>query len=342
MKKHLLATIIFIVLLVLTYLFVFKDCDFSLLWTSLKNTNPIYLFWAVVAMFFYLFGGSFFLKRILKYFNYSVSFGKTFGYYLTEFYFSAITPSYVGGQPVEMYEMKKDGIGYETSGLIVLFNSLFNRLALIFLALIFFGFFSQTLFGLNTFYNIVVLMGFLTTLLVILVFIALIYSSRVANWVLKITTFLIKHLKFIKDKDKAGEKVKQMIAEYQKCSQITKDNPRLMLETFSLMVLQRLSILLAAYFVYRSFGLKTYSLFYVMAFQICITLGSDLMPTPGGVMINESLLLMVNKLLYGNELALSGMLLLRTINFYALVVISGIVYLLFHYRFKIKAIAKQK
>ena len=98
------------------------------------------------------------------------------------------------------------------------------------------------------------------------------------------------------------------------------------------MLLQRIALLLISYFVYLAFGFNNYSLWVVLAFQICVTLGSDLMPTPGGVLVNESLLLTVNNLLYGEALALSGMLLVRTLNFYLLVIISGIWYLFFHFR----------
>ncbi len=331
MKKYVLSAILFVVLIILTYVFVLKGCDFNLLIESIKNTNPFFVFLTILCVFGYVFFGSLFLKRILWYFGSKVSFYHTFGYIFTEIYFSAITPSNMGGQPVQMIEMKKDKISYQSSSVLVLFNTMMNRIVLIFIATIFFIIFNKEIFNINPFYNWVVILGYITTILVILLFAALIYSKKIANLLLKLSNFLIEHLKLIKNKDKLKKKLAKSLKEYQSCSKITKEKPKLVIESFIILFSQRISLLLASYTVYKAFGLNEYGILLIMAFQVCVTLGSDLMPTPGGVMINEGLLLSVNNMLYGESLALSGMLLLRSFNFYFLVIISAILYFVFHY-----------
>ena len=331
MKKYVLSAILFVALIILTYIFVLKGCDFNLLIESIKNTNPFFVFLTILCVFGYVFFGSLFLKRILWYFGSKVSFYHTFGYIFTEIYFSAITPSNMGGQPVQMIEMKKDKISYQSSSVLVLFNTMMNRIVLIFIATIFFIIFNKEIFNINPFYNWVVILGYITTILVILLFAALIYSKKIANLLLKLSNYLIDHLKLIKNKDKLKNKLAKSLKEYQSCSKITKEKPKLVMESFIILFLQRISLLLASYTVYKAFGLNEYGILLIMAFQVCVTLGSDLMPTPGGVMINEGLLLSVNNMLYGESLALSGMLLLRSFNFYFLVIISALLYFVFHY-----------
>ena len=331
MKKYVLSAILFVVLIILTYVFVLKGCDFNLLFESIKNTNPFFIFLTILCVFGYVFFGSLFLKRILWYFGSKVSFYHTFGYIFTEIYFSAITPSNMGGQPVQMIEMKKDKISYQSSSVLVLFNTMMNRIVLIFIATIFFIIFNKEIFNINPFYNWVVILGYITTILVILLFATLIYSKKIANLLLKLSNYLIEHLKLIKNKDKLKNKLAKSLKEYQSCSKITKEKPKLVMESFIILFLQRISLLLASYTVYKAFGLNEYGILLIMAFQVCVTLGSDLMPTPGGVMINEGLLLSVNNMLYGESLALSGMLLLRSFNFYFLVIISALLYFVFHY-----------
>ena len=331
MKRYVLSAILFVVLIILTYVFVLKGCDFNLLIESIKNTNPFFVFLTILCVFGYVFFGSLFLKRILWYFGSKVSFYHTFGYIFTEIYFSAITPSNMGGQPVQMIEMKKDKISYQYSSVLVLFNTMMNRIVLIFIATIFFIIFNKEIFNINPFYNWVVILGYITTILVILLFAALIYSKKIANLLLKLSNYLIDHLKLIKNKDKLKNKLAKSLKEYQSCSKITKEKPKLVMESFIILFLQRVSLLLASYTIYKAFGLNEYGILLIMAFQVCVTLGSDLMPTPGGVMINEGLLLSVNNMLYGESLALSGMLLLRSFNFYFLVIISALLYFVFHY-----------
>ena len=96
--------------------------------------------------------------------------------------------------------------------------------------------------------------------------------------------------------------------------------------------MQRLSILIISYFIDKSFGLNDNSIFLIVAFQACITLGSDFMPFPGGVVVAEGLLLEINKYIYGTTLATPAMILLRTISFYLVVLFSLIFYLIFHFK----------
>lgn len=96
-------------------------------------------------------------------------------------------------------------------------------------------------------------------------------------------------------------------------------------------LMQRISFLLVSYFIYKSFGLDSFSIFLIIAFQVCIVMAGEFIPTPGGVMVYEGIILSINELLYGKGLALSSMLLQRSINFYLLMLVSFIFYLVFHY-----------
>ena len=338
-KKYLLSILLMLSLLIITYFVILKDCDFNLLISSIKNTNPWYLLLACISIFMYITMGSLLIKCILKYFKHHINMYQAFGYHFTEVYFSSITPSYVGGQPVQMYEMKKDGISYEESSLIIFFTNMLNRLVLIILASILFIIYFKEIFGISTLYNILIGVGYVSTLLIIFLFASLIYSKKIANLVLKIVCFFIDRFKFIKNKNDKKDKFKEMIKNYQACAKITKENPKLIIESFIITFFQRIFLLLTSYLVYLAFGLSKYSLLLVITFQICVTLGSDLMPTPGGVMVNEGLLLGINKLLYGKALALSGMIMQRSLNFYILIIISGIFYIIFHFRKKFKKIS---
>lgn len=255
-----------------------------------------------------------------------------FGYVFTEIYFSAITPSSMGGQPVQMYEMKRDHIGYQITSVVVLLNTMIYKIALILLATIAFLVYHDVLFPMNSFFRWVVVIGYITTILVIFLFGVLVYSKTLVKWFQKLLAWFIEHLGFIKKKEENIKKLDQTVKEYQQCAILTKKKPIILLESFGILLLQRISILSISYFVYRSFGLNTYTIGELIAFQICITLGSDLMPTPGGVMINEGLSLTANTFLFGESLALSSMVLGRSISFYFLVIISAMGYLIFHLR----------
>ena len=336
-KKYVFSAILFVLLILGTYYFILKDYSIQEFLASLKNCNPFILMWAFVLLISYAFFHCLYLKRMFYHLGYKINWYQALGYIMTEVYFSAITPSSMGGQPVEMIEMSKDKIPYRVNSVVILLNTLIYKVALVFLAIIGFLFFSQKLFTFNTLFNWLVLLGFVTTLLVMLLFFLLIYSEKLMY---RIIQFVLKILKKFKVKNVAEReaKLKESLKEYQECAKFTKKHPKILLEAFVILLLQRISILSISYVIYLSFGLNEMSIFEVIAFQVCITLGSDFVPFPGGVVISEGLLLQANQIIYGTVLATSGMMLLRGISFYLLVIFSFIFYLFFHFVKRRKAV----
>lgn len=329
--KYMLSAIIFIILILITYFFIFHNYDINVLIASLKATNPRFVMMAVVCVFLYLFFESLFLKRIIYHLGYKIGFYNTFGYVLTEKYFSAITPSSMGGQPIQMLEMHRDKIGIHIGSIIVLLNTMMYKVALVVIATLGFILYKNELFSLNSLFNWLVLIGYLTTIFVIIFFGLLIYSPKIVSGLEKLLKKIVSKLKFLKKRELINLKISKSLKDYQRCAKITKEKPIIFLESFILLFFQRFFILAVSYFIYRAFGLNSFNLGELIAFQACITLGSDLIPTPGGVMANEGLVLVANQFIYGESLALSAMLLLRTINFYLLVLISAILYFVFHH-----------
>ena len=336
-KKYVFSAILFVLLILGTYYFILKDYSIEEFFTSLKNCNPFILIWAFVLLISYAFFHCLYLKRMFYHLGYKINWYQALGYIMTEVYFSAITPSSMGGQPIEMIEMSKDKIPYRVNSVVILLNTLIYKVALVFLAIIGFLFFSQKLFTFNTLFNWLVLLGFVTTLLVMLLFFLLIYSEKLMY---RIIQFVLKILKKFKVKNVAEReaKLKESVKEYQECAKFTKKHPKILLEAFIILLLQRISILSISYVIYLSFGLNELSIFEVITFQVCITLGSDFVPFPGGVVVSEGLLLQANQVIYGAVLATSGMMLLRGISFYLLVTFSFIFYLFFHFVKRRKAV----
>lgn len=336
-KKYVFSAVLFVLLIFGTYYFILKDYSFQDFLLSLKKCDPSVLIWAFVLLVSYAFFHCLYLKRMFFHMGYRISWYQALGYIMTETYFSAITPSSMGGQPVEMIEMSKDKIPYRVNSVVILLNTLIYKVALIFLAIIGFLFFSQKLFTFNTLFNWLVLLGFVTTILVMFLFVLLIYSEKLMYKIIQLVLKVLKKLK-VKSVTEREAKLKESLRDYQECAKLTKKHPKILIEAFIILLLQRISILSISYVIYLSFGLHEFSIFEVIAFQVCITLGSDFMPFPGGVVVSEGLLLQANQIIYGTLLATSGMMLLRGISFYLLVIFSFIIYLFFHFIKRRKAV----
>lgn len=330
-RRYFLSFLLFFILFLITYFWIFRCYDFKFLIDSLKLCNIKYILLAILSMFMFPLFEAIFLKSIARNMGIEMSFYKALGYVFTEIYFSGITPSSMGGQPVQMYEMNRDGIEYYKSSIIVLLNTVIYKCTLVFLLILSLIFFGSYIFSYSTLFNVLVLIGFVMNVLIILFFISLVYSKKTIDSTRKIFMWFVNRFKFIKNKEVIFEKFDKTVLKYNDLSDFTRKKPFIFVKSFMILLMQRISFLLVSYFIYKSFGLDGFSIFLVIAFQVCIVMAGDFIPTPGGVMVYEGIILSINELLYGEELALSSMLLQRSINFYLLILISFIIYLVFHY-----------
>lgn len=330
-KKYIFSVLLFLSLLIGTYYFILKDYSIKDFINSIKICDMRFIFLSFLCVFSYIFFASFYLKRTLHHFGYKINWYQALGYHFTEVYFSAITPSSLGGQPVQMVEMNKDGLLYRMNGVVILLNTILYKIALIVLAIISFFLFHSLLFSQGALFSWLTILGFITTILVTFLFIFMVYSEK---FIPKVARFLLnfgEKIHIIKEKRKWEEKLEEAATGYHDCAVLTKKNKRVLIEGFIILFLQRISLLSISYFIYLAFGLHELTYYQIVALQIGITLASDFMPFPGGVVVSEGLLLQINKWIYGAVLATSGMILLRGISFYLVVLFSGIFYLFFHF-----------
>ena len=330
-KKYTFFIVFFILLILGTYYFVLRDYSFLEFKNSLADCNLFYIGLSFSMLILFVLSGSLFLKRMLHYFEKKITWRQAIGYLATEVYFSAITPSSTGGQPVQMYEMNKDGIKVRTSSVVVLLNTILYKLALILLAFLIVPFYLLDIFNISNLFSILIILGLIVNIFVVILFISMVYSRKVMPKIIKSLISFGYKIHIIQDKSSKLEKFNNAIMDYKKCSDLTKKRPIILLEGLFYMLIQRMSIFAISFFIYSSFGLNSYSFFCLVAFQICITLASDFVPLPGGVGVSESLLLKVNEVIYGTIFATSGMILFRGISFYIFFLLGGVFYLIFHF-----------
>lgn len=331
-KKHyIISIILFIALITGTYFFILKDYSIRDFVNSLENCNMFYILLAILGICSYSFFASLYTKRILFHFKKKITWYQSFGYLFTEKFFSAVTPSSIGGQPVQMIEMKKDGIDYQKNSVVVLLDTILYKIGLIFIASLGFLFYFNDLFKQNKIFIWLFVIGYATTIVFIIFMLLLVYSKTLIPKIIRMLINLGYKLHIIKNKDKLNKKLDNAIIGYQDCAKFTKDNPKVLIEAFIILLLQRISLLSISYFIYRSFGLNELTIFEIISFQACLTLACDFVPTPGGVAVSEGLLAEINKFIYSNSYATPAIILLRGISFYIYILFCGIFYIFFHF-----------
>ena len=158
--------------------------------------------------------------------------GDCIRYTLIDFYFSSITPGCIGGQPSEIYFMKKDGIEVGTSSLVMLiFNGIYHLSALLVAGLssLFFGkrIFSNP--GIFSGFRLLFFFGLAAQLTLTLGFFTMVFSKRIAPSLWDRGIILGEKMKLVKDPDAMRERVARQLSEYRRGARYIRQNPKVLL-----------------------------------------------------------------------------------------------------------------
>lgn len=119
-EKLIMWGLLFVALAGLTVLFLHREYSLSSVLSSIKTADPLWLLPGILAMglFFVCEGAN--IGRCLRLASHRVSFPGQLKYSMAGFFFSSITPSASGGQPMQLYFMHKDGLPLSHSSLALL------------------------------------------------------------------------------------------------------------------------------------------------------------------------------------------------------------------------------
>lgn len=321
--KKVFNILFFIGIAVLTFWLIFKNNDINKIIFNLSKAKKNYLLLAIFAMFVYIFCEGLNIYRILKNLKDDVSLFQTFKYSLVGFFFSSITPSSTGGQPMQLYFMNKDKLSISHSTLSLLIQLLSFQFMTLVLALIGFAFNYDLL--LNKIGNIKYLMFLGITINVIIqtFLIIMIFSKKLGLKLINGICNLLDKM-HIKSASSIKKKSIAQLDEYHECAIYLKNN-KIMISKIFLTTLLQLSLYHSVpYFVFKAFGLQGYSIFTFIFLQAVLYISVASLPLPGAMGASEGSFMIIFKLLFPTALLGSAMLISRGISFYLFVIISAI------------------
>ncbi|MGX9755704.1 aminohexosyl-hexosyldiradylglycerol biosynthesis protein HexF [Clostridioides difficile] len=330
-KNKCLGSAAFLVLLMgITGYFVFRGQSIESLIKSLKGANPVFILIGFAMMFIYIACEGINIYLGIKALNQKTTFFKCMGYAFVGFYFSSITPSASGGQPAQVYYMKKDDINISYSSLVLLVTVVIHQVVVLAYSGIMFVMEREFILNNVRGMNILLIYGVITNVALVVGVIAVIFSKKlVNNFIISITNLLGK-LRIIKDVEGSRKVITSQIEEYVKGAQYIKQNPKLVIKILLITIVQITAMFLVPFFVYKAFHLSTYTVFEILAIQSLLNIAVSSLPLPGAVGASENSFMTLFKIFFPGHLLVPAMLLSRGISFYAFVAISGLVCIVAH------------
>ena len=327
MKKKIINYLILVLAIILVLYFTLKD-NFNDIIYELKTVNiGIYLV-AVLIFFISLIFKSLSLCNLSnEYKKYSAF--KTYNLTLISLFLNGITPFQTGGQPFQIYLMKKDGFRISDATNAMISDCIVYQIALIligFISLIanlFLGYFSM-----DRYLSIFVILGFILNVLV-LVFLIVVTSAKKTGYkvVKKIINFLF-NLKFMKRFENKKEDLIKSLEHFYFTGKKRKKSKNSIIFGIILNMIYLTLLYIVPIFIFES--LKNVDITFMQAFTASsfVMILGNIIPIPGATGgIEYSFMQFFGKFVKGALLS-SGMLLWRFTT-YLLGLIVGSVVLMF-------------
>ena len=325
-RKKIVGSLLFMgVIIALTFYLLFKDQSPAAIFAALRGVKLPFILLGLLCMLGFVSCEAVNIHQIQKTLQTPVRFLKCLKYAFVGFFFSSITPSASGGQPAQVYYMKKDNISIASSTLTLLVVIVVYQLVMVLYAagmlLSHLGFLASSTPGLR----ILMVYGFVVNILLIGFITAVIFHDRLVKRVLFGLLHLMHRIRLVKQVEKYEQSLGAMIDEYREGAKFIRKNKLVICKVFLATVLQITLLYLVPYFVYLAFGLSGTPLHTILATQSILTIAVSSLPLPGAAGASEGGFLSIFKLFFAPALILPAMLIWRGISFYALVLISGAV-----------------
>jgi hypothetical protein len=193
--------------------FSLKD-NFNEIINIILNLNKFWLIIGFLLVISYWFFKAIVLHKIVDNFNQKYTLKKAFRLIIEENFFHAITPFASGGQPYQMYSLKKDGLKMADATNVAIQGFVVYQIALVTLGII--AIISNHIFGIfhdNSVLKNLVTIGFITNFLVTIGLFLITFAKGINKFVTKYVISFLHKIKIVKDKNKQIEKFNKYINE---------------------------------------------------------------------------------------------------------------------------------
>ena len=307
----------------LTLYGVFHGEDLGAMTDAIRGVEAGWLIPGAALILFFIWGESVILWYMLKSFGIRLRRRICFLFSSVGFFFSCITPSASGGQPMQIYYMKKEKVPIPVATVILMVVTITYKLVLVAVGLgvacFGRGFLHRYLEGiLPIFY-----LGLLLNVFCVAFMTVLVFHPTLTESILKRGLIWLERLRFLRHKEERGRKLEESMRVYRDTALYLKKHAGALTWVMFLTFVQRLALFSVTWVVYLGFGMRGTSAWEVVLLQAVISVCVDMLPLPGGMGISEALFMNLFAPVFGAVL-LPAMVLSRGMGYYGELMISAV------------------
>ena len=324
MKNFKKNSIILLILTVIVLVFVLKDDFFSIV-DSLKRVNLLWISIAFLLQVGMIFFESLAFDKIIKSYKKDHPFKNTFKLAVITKFFNGITPFSSGGQPMQVYYLKKDGFRLTKATNIIMQNFILYQLALVTVGTIslglnmYFDYFAST-----KLLKYLVTTGFIINSLVMVGLFIISFSKRFNKFIINLALNILTKLKIVKNREEQEAKWMERCNDFHEGATYIKNNKFLCFKGYIYNILALIMLYLIPFFVFKTF--INLSLVGVIVASSYVAIIGSFVPVPGASGGIEFGFLQFFGNFLGGSILSAGLLIWRTITYYLPIFIGGLVF----------------
>lgn len=323
--KRLGNALFFLCVMGLTFYAVLHGQDPAQIGRALAHMSFMPLCAAACCGLFFVCAEGFMIWYLLKGMGARSGLASCIGYSFVGFFYSGITPSATGGQPMQLYYMKKDGNRLSDSSVVLMTVAVIYKFVLVVTGAGILLFWYQPLCARLNGYLALYLLGlFLNVALVALLLCVITAPGGMYRLLSRLERWLV-HLKFLKSSAQREQKLLDFVDGYRNAVHFLWTHKKRVCAVVLCTFLQRGSVFFLTWFVYRGFGLAGSSMTEIVLLQASVYIAVDMLPVPGAQGITELMYQAVFADIFTGQLLMPSLYVTRGINFYFLLLVSLLV-----------------
>ncbi|MCI2061688.1 MAG: flippase-like domain-containing protein [Eubacteriaceae bacterium] len=332
-KKLVLSAVAFAVIVICVFAVVFRNCDRSTMMSALRGADPLYLAAGVGCMCLFVCCESSNIGRVLKTLGYKTHFIENLEYGASGFFFSGITPSASGGQPMQLYYMNRNKVQIAHGSLSLLVELMGFQLVSVILGIFGVIYDHSFITGLSTATQVLIYAGIAISVSILSVLIMLLFCPAAACFIeRKMKVFCLKI-----NKKQAIRKISKQMKEYRDGAFYIRKHIRVLAKNIAVTAVQLVAIYSVTYFVYRALGCSGAGWLEIFSLQALLNAGIAAVPLPGGTGAGEGAFKMIFAAIFTGGSLIPGMVLSRGLSFYLGMIITGMFLVIIKIRNRITA-----
>lgn len=322
--KSILNAMFVVIVFALTLWSVFRGEDIGQMVAYLKEADSLYLILGVISVIAFILGESVVIHYLMRTLGQKNRFTHCCLYSFIGFFYSCITPSASGGQPMQVVAMRKDDIPVAISTIVLAIVTVTYKLVLVILGLVILILRPAAVMQYLDGVEYIIYIGLALNVVFIAALLVLIFHPTLFRVCANKCMRLLNRIRPFRNPEKQEARVNRLIGQYEGAATFYRTNKHVIFRVFLITLLQRIVLFFITWLTYRAFHLGGERLWVILSLQAMISVAADMLPLPGGMGISENLFLRIFLPIFGENFILPAMIVSRGISYYSQLIISAI------------------